>query len=383
MTEYNLNETVGGGLLNAIKSTGEFLAKHHQVSFVSLGNKTQIIKLNSYENLEVESTPADGQLDSNGKSQENRIAVFNSQNLKTISNFLDKNQPEVIVVHFDAVFGYLALNWAKKNNKKVLYWSHMLVDRGHEFHQENKKILKLLSIFASRFLILIFCKQIAGVIAINNASVQSFRNIGYKGRVFVMPNARDMDTFNNSNNLKSFQAENLVFIGHISKRKNQEFLINSMKFIKKKYKLKLIGKIFEKKTYFKLKKIVEDNGLNVEFVDRVDYCQIPNILENTKLFLSASKTEVQSLVVLEAIASGIPIVALENETTKEFKEQQFIEVLPPITSPQDFARIVNRKLKMDEGEYLELSKLAKDFSENFSFENQEKVFKDIYFQINS
>ncbi|MGC1244887.1 MAG: hypothetical protein WA865_01645, partial [Spirulinaceae cyanobacterium] len=71
------------------------------------------------------------------------------------------------------------------------------------------------------------------------------------------------------------------------------------------------------------------------------------------------------------------------ETTKEFKEQQFIEVLPPITSPQDFARIVNRKLKMDEGEYLELSKLAKDFSENFSFENQEKVFKDIYFQINS
>ncbi len=154
LTEYNLNETVGGGLLNAVKNTGEFLAKNHQVSFISLGNKTQIVKLNGYENLEIESTPVDGQIDANGKTGEERIPIFSNSNLKKISEFLAQNQPEVIVLHFNTALGYFALNWASKSNKKVLYWPHLLVDRVHEFHQENKKILRILSKLATRFLIL-------------------------------------------------------------------------------------------------------------------------------------------------------------------------------------------------------------------------------------
>ncbi len=196
-----------------------------------------------------------------------------------------------------------------------------------------------------------------------------------------MPNARDLEKFKNSKNSKSFQARNLTFIGHISKRKNQEFLIESMKFVDKRYKLKLVGKDFERKEYFKLKEIVKKNHLNVEFVSEVAHRQIPEILEDTKLFLSASKVEVQSLVILEAIASGIPIVALENETTTEFKGKEFIEVLPKETSPKDFAAIVSQKLEMSEEKYLELSKLAKDFSGNFSFEHQEKLFEEIYFKV--
>ena len=45
--------------------------------------------------------------------------------------------------------------------------------------------------------------------------------------------------------------------------------------------------------------------------------QIPNYLERAHVFPSASKMEVQSLVVIEALASGTPVVGLSNETIDE------------------------------------------------------------------
>jgi len=49
----------------------------------------------------------------------------------------------------------------------------------------------------------------------------------------------------------------------------------------------------------------------------IPYHQIPQILEKTHVLVSASKMEVQSLVIIEALTSGTPVVGLANETIDE------------------------------------------------------------------
>jgi hypothetical protein len=89
--------------------------------------------------------------------------------------------------------------------------------------------------------------------------------------------------------------------------------------------------------------MIEEYGLNnVELTGEVEHHQIPEILEKAHIFVSASKMEVQSLVVIEALASGTPVVCLSNETTDELIDDSLGIRLPAEADPVEFARAVEK-----------------------------------------
>jgi phosphatidylinositol alpha-mannosyltransferase len=149
-----------------------------------------------------------------------------------------------------------------------------------------------------------------------------------------------------------------LFVGRIEERKGLIYLLKSFLILKKKYQnLRLIvaGDGPEKKN---CEKFVKDKDLrDVIFLEMVDK-ELPSLYATCDIFCAPSIFgESFGLVVLEAMASGKPVVGFANEGYKELlrgtKGEKFL------ARPRDFKELAknieillnNRQLREEMGQF--------------------------------
>jgi hypothetical protein len=119
-----------------------------------------------------------------------------------------------------------------------------------------------------------------------------------------------------------------------------------------------------------LRQYCDARGLdNILFVGQVPHEQIPSYLQRTHVFVSASKMEVQSLVVIEALASGTPVVGLYNETTTELVDDSVGCRLPQDATPWEFAAAVERICTLPRSRYEQLCMNARERVSHLDWSN--------------
>lgn len=109
----------------------------------------------------------------------------------------------------------------------------------------------------------------------------------------------------------------LVSMGRLAKEKNFDLLIRAFaRLEREKVQLTIIGSGDEKKH---LETLVSELGLGdkVIFTGLVPFDDVPTYLTASDLFVFASVTETQGLVTLEAMASGLPVAAVDASGTRE------------------------------------------------------------------
>jgi len=193
------------------------------------------------------------------------------------------------------------------------------------------------------------------VVSLNEITSQEIRDFGYTGSILRIPNGRNLSQFHACQFADLLTAEKiLTFVGFVSKRKNQEFLIEAMKFLPANYRLMLIGEPLVAAYQEELAKKTADLHVNVTFCGQLGQQEIAAALEKTHVFVSASKMEVQSLVIIEALASGTPVVGLSNETVDELVDASDGIRLSKDASPREFAAAVHMICELGEAEYRKL-----------------------------
>jgi len=338
----------GGGIGRVAHEMAEAFAADHEVLFIYPGKVTRQKKEGKLRRLMIESK---------GESDV-MIPLLNRRNIHLIFNCLEKFSPEVIHAHDPGPLSFLIQTWATRKKVPFVYTSHVLptkiVDFGAGELGQLGKILRsrLVSDYFSYFF-----NHCQGVIALNKTAKEDFLRLGYQGEIFLVPNGRHIKTYWRP---KSFTKEKtLVFIGYLTERKNQKYLIEMMRYLEEDFSLLLIGSPINEKYFLELKKKVEKYKLkNVFFLGEIPHRQIPSFLAKAKVFVSASRMEVQSLVILEALASGTPVVGLSNETIDEFIDETCGYCLPKKTAPSEFARKVKAICSLPKKEYEKLRKSA-------------------------
>jgi glycosyltransferase involved in cell wall biosynthesis len=191
------------------------------------------------------------------------------------------------------------------------------------------------------------------VVALNQPVAEGLREWGYTGRLDIIPNGRELHRFSGLRNASLSDPEKrLVFTGFLSERKNQEYLLEVMRYLPGNYRLQLVGEPLSEEYRDRLLDLIAEWGLgNVELTGAVPFQHIPAVLEQAHLMASASLHEVQSLAVIEALASGTPVVGLANETVDELVDEGVGARLPKETSPQDFARQVQAVCELPQAGY--------------------------------
>jgi glycosyltransferase involved in cell wall biosynthesis len=200
------------------------------------------------------------------------------------------------------------------------------------------------------------------VVALNDPAAADIVKFGYAGRLIMIPNGRDVSRFGACGIADiASQRKVLTFVGMVNRRKNQRFLIEVLNCLPDNYVLQIVGERLDPAYASKLEELVrEGSNRNVVFTGPVPYGAIPGYLEDTHVFVSASMLEVQSLVIVEALASGTPVVGLSNETVDELVDDTVGCRLPSDTSPEEFARRVREICTLSPSAYQELCLNARE-----------------------
>lgn len=298
---------------------------------------------------------------------------LNWENIRFLFKNLLEFSPEVIHVHDPGPLSFLLQIWARENRTPFFYTSHVLPTKFSDFGSKefSKNLGKLLDSQLLKKYFLNFYGNCDGIIALNKEVEKDIKKFGYTGKIFVIPNGRNLELYRKKKTINiAFSIKRLVFVGWLSSRKNQKYLLEVMRFLPKDYVLDLVGGALSEKYFSDLKKQAKQYHLeNVNFVGQVEYEQIPEYLRKAFLFVSASKMEVQSLVILEALASGTPVIGLSNETIDELVDEKVGVRLSKNSSPKIFSQEIERLASLGEENYEKISENARERVKDFSWEN--------------
>jgi 1,2-diacylglycerol 3-alpha-glucosyltransferase len=118
------------------------------------------------------------------------------------------------------------------------------------------------------------------------------------------------------------QEKILLYIGRISQEKNIEEIISAMPEYMKKRELVKFVIVGSGPALDKLESLVKQMGLEDRFVftGSQPWDTIGLFYQLGNVFVSASKSETQGLTYIEAMASGLPIVAREDKCLEDILE---------------------------------------------------------------
>jgi glycosyltransferase involved in cell wall biosynthesis len=347
-------ESKGGGCGRVPYEIAQAFAQQgHEVVLVRPGEKTQIKKVAPHlKHLEIKSL-SEGEVS---------IPYLTVKNLQFLFNFLEKFHPQVIHGHDFGQISLVSQFWAINHHLPFVYTAHLLPTKFSDFaiNESFKSFGRFLDTKLMKKYFFNFFINCDALIALNKDAQKDILKYGFKEKIFIIPNGRDLKIYYRCRLSKlNEKQKQLTFIGYLSKRKNQKYLLKVMEFLPDNFVLNLVGPPINPRYLQELKNYVQKKHLkNVNFLGEIPYEKIPELLEKTHVLVSASKMEVQSLVIIEALASGTPVVGLSNETVDELVDDSVGFRLEKKTSPKVFAEKVKKICSLSQKEYEFLGRQA-------------------------
>jgi len=178
-----------------------------------------------------------------------------------------------------------------------------------------------------------------------------------KKSIDVIPNGINLAMFENLQKGSTYQRltkkegqNTIIFVGRLHQVKGIKYLIEAMDLVRQKRRdtrLILVGDGPEKAN---LAQLVEDRKLEryVTFVGKVSNEKIPEYMIVSDIFVLPSLSEGFGIVILEAMASGLPVIATKVRGIPEIVKEGVNGLLVEPKSPRDLAEKISIFLDDDE-----------------------------------
>lgn len=206
-------------------------------------------------------------------------------------------------------------------------------------------------------------KNADAVLALTEDMKQKMQKL-YDRDISVVPNGISPEKFNiKSGEKKKGNSKTIIFVGRLHPVKGVSYLIEAMAIVHREMtdaKLILVGDGVERS---KLEELAEKLDLNscIQFMGQVQQERIPMIMQQADLFALPSLSEGFPVVILEAMATGLPIVATNVGGIPDILEEGVNGYLVNSKSPGEIADRILMLLRND--------KLREEISAN----NREKT----------
>ena len=280
--------------------------------------------------------------------------------------FLSENQIDIIHCHHPFILGEEGAKWATKLNVPLFFTFHTQYEMYSHYIPLPQDFVKSVS----KSVVFSFTKKCSVIITPGTAIVDLIKNdYGITQNVIYMKNSIDLDDFQNPNReliRKKYEIKDdeklLIYVGRMAPEKNIPFMLDSFKKISDKISSKLLI-VGEGSEYENLKQYANEHQLEdkVIFTGRIEYKDIPNYYGASDLFIMTSKTEVKPLALLEAMATGLPVVAISacgaSDTiidgangylTSEDRDEFASKVLEILSDDQKLKNMSNESIKIAE-----------------------------------
>ena len=231
-----------------------------------------------------------------------------------IKHALDKFSPDIVYLATPLSIGKAGLKYARKNGVPVVSTYHTNFPQYlHYYHLDylQRPVWKYLQWFHS-FSKINICPS--------GETIEQLQNHGI-GNLFLCNNGIDCAAF--SPEIRSEQLRNrwtteremlLLYVGRVSPEKDLNVLIRAVELLNDEqvaYKLLIVGDGPSRKS------LQEQNLKNIIFTGYKSGRLLQEIYASADIFVFPSRTETFGNVILEAMASGLPVVAAYAGGNKE------------------------------------------------------------------
>ena len=237
---------------------------------------------------------------------------------------------DVIHSHTEFGIGTFARIIAKQLNIPLVHTYHTMyedyvhyITKGY-FNGTSKKIVEYLTKF--------YCDKTAKELIVPTKKAYDLFKEKYKvdKNVHIIPTGIEIERFYKENiqekkleeiktklNIKKEDFV-ILYVGRLGKEKNVDFILDNQEyFVKKNKNIKLIivGDGPDYDAYLKKSKKLKLEE-NIIFTGKIPYNEIPYYYNIGNVFVTASTTETQGLTLIEAMATSIPVVCIDDESFK-------------------------------------------------------------------
>jgi len=236
---------------------------------------------------------------------------------KVITEF----NPDIIHIHHPFLLSSVAMMYGKKLGIPKILTIHTQYE---QYAYYVAPIPSKITQEAIKLIVSNFASKTDCITTPSESMKELLSDYGIKNRIEVIPNAIKIESFRKKNESKCMQIRKkyliredekiILFVGRIASEKSIEKIIKALAIIKEKgiekIKLLIVG---DGPNLDELKSLVNTLGIekDVIFTGAVSHQEIQHYYKVAYLFAIASTTETFGIVTIEALASGLPVLAVK------------------------------------------------------------------------
>jgi len=272
---------------------------------------------------------------------------------------LRESNIDVIHSHSPYQLGLLSMHYAKKLKVPFVLTMHTML--GKYMHYVPLIPDKLLDLISSRYL-KGFCNRCDRVIVPTQKVKEQLSSIGISSKIEIIPTGIDLSltAAANPSGIRGKYgipdgAKLLIFVGRLAKEKNLAFLLKAFELTRSRNNNVYLILAARGPMEAELKVAAPKN---VIFAGEISYPKVLDYYAASDIFVFSSLSETQGLVLAEAMASGIPQVAVNAEGVSDIVKDGITGFLTP-PSIEEFSKKA-LELLGDRDLWTTMSKASKD-----------------------
>lgn len=262
---------------------------------------------------------------------ERRVGLFYQPKL---AHIIRKLHLDIIHTHTEFSLGIFGRIMAKELKLPIVHTYHTIYEDYTHYLTRFKALDRRAKAFA-RVYSKVCCNTVEQVIVPTGKTKQLLMNYSVHKVISVIPTGIDLSKFDQSNYSQESitllkegygiepDEKVLIYIGRVSREKNIEEIVKAMpEYMRSRQKLRFVivgsGPALEG-----LKELVKqlDIEKRVVFTGAQPWDNIGLFYRLGDVFVSASRSETQGLTYIEAMASGLPVVAREDKCLEDIMEE--------------------------------------------------------------
>lgn len=317
-----------------------------------------------------------------------RVGMFYNPRL---AKFIRKFGLDVIHTHTEFSLGIFGRAMARELNIPFLHTYHTIYE-DYTHYIGKLGVFDPIAKMAVRRISINFCNSADKVIVPTGKVKELLLSYNLKKNISIIPTGIELNKFSKySYNPNSIQAlrtnlgieekdKVILYIGRISKEKNIEEILLTMKTYlkdKKEVKFVLIGDGPEKSN---LENMSKELGIHEKtiFAGERPWNEIGMYYQIGDVFVSSSQSETQGLTYIEALASGLPVVAKADECLNGVLDNNINGYV--FQNQDDFIKSLNsilyNELKQEKLSFGAIKSTRKFSVEYFAY-SMEELYKNI------
>lgn len=286
--------------------------------------------------------------------------------LRAVLRVIKKENLQFSLIHSHGLYpdGYVAVKIGEYFGVPVVI--HLHDSYFKEIHKTySQKIDNIMS----------YCERVITVSEFQKRNIVEIYN-NYEKKICTIYNGVDINNFNGTHYERK-EKDKLIFVGNLIDVKGVDILIHALNLLKDDISIScdIYGDGKNKEKYQDMVDKL-DIGKWVKFKGWIDHDILPKLFQKYSFLVLPSRYETFGIVLIEAMACGIPVIATRVGAVSEIVSSEDVGILVEPDSPELLAEGIKNAINKDWNREL-ISNYAKKFSIEKTAREIEKVYDEI------